>query len=79
MEKENSENADLPCGTNFLSTDVFFKLAELGPTIPAPFVDIKMNGDLVEDSASDFHGKPASKSKTSNWKACFLIFGCERS
>ncbi|KAI5057189.1 hypothetical protein GOP47_0027204 [Adiantum capillus-veneris] len=23
------------------------------------------------------HGKPASKSKTGNWKACFLIFGCE--
>ena len=32
-------------------------------------------GDSVQDSALDMHGKPASKSKTGNWKACFLIFG----
>ncbi|XP_024541256.1 protein NRT1/ PTR FAMILY 8.1 [Selaginella moellendorffii] len=33
--------------------------------------------DVVENGAVDLHGNPAIKSKSGNWSACWLIFGCE--
>ncbi|KAL2634514.1 hypothetical protein R1flu_005993 [Riccia fluitans] len=33
--------------------------------------------DEVTNGTVDFSGRPALRSKTGKWKACFLIFGCE--
>ncbi|KAJ7229736.1 hypothetical protein O6H91_Y459100 [Diphasiastrum complanatum] len=33
--------------------------------------------DVVGDGAFDIHGRPSIRSKSGNWKACWLIFGCE--
>jgi peptide/histidine transporter 3/4 len=31
--------------------------------------------DVVADGAVDIRGRPSIKSRTGNWKACWLIFG----
>lgn len=34
-----------------------------------------LNQDVVADGAVDIRGRPSIKSRTGNWKACWLIFG----
>ncbi|KAJ7525957.1 hypothetical protein O6H91_17G075700 [Diphasiastrum complanatum] len=33
--------------------------------------------DTVNDGAIDIRGRPSIRSRSGNWKACWLIFGCE--
>lgn len=72
--KEDKENADPFTGPVVLPADVFLKLVKMGPLTP-PSLAMPLDPDFVQDFATDFHGKPASKSTTGNWKACLLIFG----